>query len=454
MRSWVFLAGCTFGFLGSWSRGAHAQGPTTESAPGVTAPATTQPPTVAANPETTTPVEPVVAPPLPASVPETTTSDAPVTDSGEQPPLGLVEPAPASAGPTKMVAIDEQRADERTGGDDEPAGPTEPPLMEIRMRVIGGFQHEKEDQAPEAEYGFQLRQVRTAFQLRWKKRWYTRASVDFADGIDPGNGIPYLRTAVLEYRHSKKLRFTLGRFKRPFSYLELQSTGDLPILNRGLLNDLVIEDGAWGDRGIGAMVSGKYKPAKLAWKFSITNPAPDNLTTAGLDTIARVQWKPLDLLQFGIHGGNKFLEFDEGRKHFQAVGADVTLRVGGFEWQVEGMVADQPWRSTVVSDAGLAYGGTTFMSYTQPLTKHLKLVPVVFAEYADANSAYGRNESVQLQGGLNLVIRDQFRIMPQVRMIRALGEPLRSAPPSSPEFTAINPWDDGTRVSLYFSLAL
>ena len=495
----MFRAGVSLSFIGAWSSVSAAQGSAaqgnaaaTTPAPAVTAPAvssTSAPgtPTSGNTPVSSSPAVPSNAVPSNAA-PSTAGSGTASATPGEETAAGNVgavgaESSPAPGAPPivgvpvaselqtetavngpgsdavrptgESLESDEPAANEiASGGDDEPSGPTDPAELELSLRVIGGFEHEKEELEPEAAYGFRLRQVRTSFRLKWKKRWYTRATVDFADGIEPESGVQYIRTATLEYRHSKKLRFTLGRFKRPFSYLELQSTGDLPILNRGLLNDLVIEESAWGDRGIGAMVSGKYKPAKLGYKFSITNPAPPGLATAGLDTIARLEWDPLDEIQVGVHGGNKFVDFDEGRKHFQAFGADVRLRIAGLEWQVEGMIADQPWRRNAVTDASLAYGATTLISYTQPLTKHLTLMPVVFGEYADANSEYEGNESVRFQGGVNLVIRQQFRIMPQVRLTRALGEPLRSAPPNSPEFMAINPWDDGTQFALYFSLAL
>lgn len=368
-----------------------------------------------------------------------------------EPPAVAVAPSQTAAAAVQPVAFRPPVSD---AVEDEPAsdGNTKKgkkgPKLDVGMRVIGGFEYQKKEEDEEATYGFDLRQVRVSMKLQWKKRWRTRATVDFSDGIDPGSGVQYLRTAVLEYRYAPELQVVVGRYKRPFSHLELQSTGELPILNRGLLNGLIVEDAAWGDRGIGAMVSGKHKSSHLGWHLSLTNPSPDNLATQGLDVIGRVTWKPFEELHFGVHGGNKYLDFEEGRKHFQAVGGDVTLRVAGLEWQLEGMVADSPWRGSV------AYGGTTLISYSLPLTKHLKLQPVVFGEYADANSEYEKNESVRVQGGINLVIRDRFRIMPQVRITRALGEPLRSAPPSSPEYAAINPWSDATQASLQFSLAL
>lgn len=422
-----------------WSPIVVAQvSPSPEAAPPPSETATAPVETVSAATDELTPVAPAGEVNLqPASEPTPVATPAPVS---AQVTVADTQPPPPSEA-DDLPAANPETADEEKNA--------KGPKLTLGMRIIGGFQYEKDGGEPEATYGFNLRQVRVQTKLKWKKRWTARATVDFSDGLNPGGaGVQYLRTAVLEYKYSPAFRLLVGRYKRPFSHLELQSTGDLPILNRGLLNGLIVEDSAWGDRGIGAMVSGKYKPAQLGWAFSLTNPAPDNLATPGIDAIARLTWKPLEQVQLGVHGGNKYLDFDTGRKHFQGVGGDVTLQVGGFEWQLEAMMADLPWRNSV------GYGGTSLMSYSQPITKHLRLQPVLFAEYADSNSEFERNESVRLQGGVNVVIRDRFRIMPQVRKTQALGDPLRSAPTSSPEFAAINPWKDSTQWSVYLSLAL
>lgn len=335
-----------------------------------------------------------------------------------------------------------------TLGDDEPQV-THTPEIEMGLRVIAGFRYRERETDDEATYGFQARQVRASMKLKLGKRLYTRLSAEFTDGLQSGNsGIRFIRTANLEYRQSKALRFTVGRFKRPFSYLQLQSTSELPVLDRGLFNDLVIEDSAWGDRGIGAMASGKIKEARLGWALSFTNPSPFGVANQGVDAIARLTWSPTDIFMIGVNGGNKFLDVDTGRRHFQAVGGDVTLHVGGLEWQVEGAVADRPWNKSV------AMGITSLLTYTHRLSKNWQLQPTVFAEYADANLDYGRNESLRLQGGLNAIIRDQFRIMPQYKMTTPIGDPLLSAPPSSPEYNAINPWREGYELSLLLSMVL
>jgi hypothetical protein len=458
--------GIALGFLGmtSWIDGALAQSPvqaqpsapSSSSAgpgaaaaepnaiPGVASGASDTPTTSAAPSETPQSAgEASIAPPTQASTPAPTVEQAPSTDTPE-----------VSAASSDTTTDEHQAPSESLGGsgndtlgDDEPQVKKKPDV-EVGLRVIGGFRYRKRTLEDDATYGFQARQARGSLKLRLGKRLYTRLSAEFTDGIGSGSGVRFLRTAVLEYRHSKALRLTVGRFKRPFSYLQLQSTADLPVLDRGLTNQLIVEDSAWGDRGIGAMASGKLKSAKLGWALALTNAAPDTLTTQGVDAIARLTWSPVEMFTIGVNGGNKYLDFDEGRKHFQAIGGDVALKVAGLEVQVEGAVADRPWQASV------AFGVTSLISYTQRLSKNWQLQPVVFAEYADANAEYGRNESVRFIGGINAIVREQLRIMPQYKLTNSLGEPLLSAPGSSPEFNAINPWNEGYELSLMISLAL
>ena len=140
--------------------------------------------------------------------------------------------------------------------------------------MISGFRHSKAAADKEAEWGFKAKQVRAGLKLSLGKHLRAKTSFELTDGIDRGNGVAYLRTAIIQLKEGKKLRLSVGRYKRPFSRLELWGMGDLPITSRGLLNETLIEDSAWGDRAIGAMISGLIKPIKLRWAASFTNPPP------------------------------------------------------------------------------------------------------------------------------------------------------------------------------------
>ncbi len=369
---------------------------------------------------------------------------APVADAAPAEP----EPASDTSTPTAPTALEPQ-AVLPSDSDLVAALPLEPTSrFEPKLRLITGFKYQTDDLSNDAEYGFVAQQVRAGMKLAFGKHLTVKASFELTDGIDPGPGVNYLRTAVIQYKPSKKLRLSAGRFKRPFSRLELIGLGELPITNRGLLNEIVVEDAAWGDRALGVQAAGRIKSANLRWTLAVTNPQPDYLRNQGIDTIARLEWRPVKALRVGLDGGNKYVDFERGRQHFQAVGMDVRWRASGLDCLVEGLFADRPWSGAV------AYGATALVTYTFPLTTALALQPVLFGEYADANLEYSRNESFKVLAGANLLILKRLRVMPHVALTRPVGEPILSAPPSSDQFAAINPWPKETRWALLLSLEL
>jgi hypothetical protein len=67
----------------------------------------------------------------------------------------------------------------------------------------------------------------------------------------------------------------------------------------------------------------------------------------------------------------------------------------------------------------------------------------VFAELADANAQVSGSESVRFALGVNLLVFQHFRLMPQVALVRSLADPSQQ-----------NPWLESETYSLIFSLAL
>jgi hypothetical protein len=81
--------------------------------------------------------------------------------------------------------------------------------------------------------------------------------------------------------------------------------------------------------------------------------------------------------------------------------------------------------------------------YELELAPDFRLQPVFFAEYADANTDVLENESLRLVFGLNALVYSGFRVMPQVDVVRSLGDT-----------SAQNPWLESETLSLIFSLVL
>ena len=145
-------------------------------------------------------------------------------------------------------------AQELTLEPETPAVDPNAPVLVWEGRVITGFEVERERPSeeqggtPVTDYGFFLDQARLSLEGEWKDLQLD-ISVEIGDAIRPKTSSaalrqpPYLRNAYLNYRVHKAFRIRAGRFKRPFSGLELTSTRDLPFRGRGLGNELIVEEG-------------------------------------------------------------------------------------------------------------------------------------------------------------------------------------------------------------------
>jgi hypothetical protein len=323
--------------------------------------------------------------------------------------------------------------------------------MTVSARLMMGFERESERPAggqtdpATTEYGFTARQIRLRVKGELAEQFRIKASFDLSDALSPEAGAqydqpPYLRTATLEYRHSRELRLEIGRFKRPFSHLELESASDLPILRRGLFNSLALEDNQWGDRAVGVMVSGRFKAPKLRYYLALMNPGwSSTLATEGLDVVARAEWTLIKGLILGANAAYKNVEIGNDRVSDAAYGGDITWRLGDAHFLLESNSVALPWET----GRPRALGALFMFDYVLGLSENWSLQPTFFAEYADANDSVLENESLRLVFGLNALGYSGFRVMPQVDIVRSIGDT-----------SAANPWPESETLSLIFSLVL
>lgn len=370
-------------------------------------------------------------------------------------PLPALEAAPAAelpaAPPPKDVGKKEAASEPAEAGSDGDDDGGSGNALSLRARAMVGFEYERERPSgaqggvPEKEYGFILKQVRIGVRGELSELFRINTSFELSDAVSPETGASYtspmyIRTATLDYRPSKSFRLKLGRFKRPFSRIELESAADLPILDRGLFNDLAIEDNQWGDRAVGAMASGRIKAPKLRWYLSLTNPAwRSNLPTEGLDVMGRVEWSVLDALTVGVNGGYKNILISDDRVHASAFGGDLDLELGNAGVVLELSSVDLPFRQG--RPRGLA--ALLLFRYLLDVTPLWALQPTFFAEVADADAQFSQTESLRLVSGVNLIGHGDFRVMPQVSVVRSLGDT-----------SAQNPWRESETYTLIFSLVL
>jgi hypothetical protein len=356
-------------------------------------------------------------------------------------PVSASPTAPASA-PAEMPA-DTPEADSGIGAEGAHR-------LQLRARLMTGFELKRarpagaQTRQARNEYGFVLKQLRLGVRGELNRRFRANVSFDLSDTLSPQAGTytspALLRTATLEYRHSRELRLQVGRFKRPFSALELTSASDLPILNRGLFNHLAIEDNQWGDRAVGMQISGRLKAPKLRWYLSLTNPGWSSaLAYSGLDVTLRLELALSKAIALGVNAAYKTIDAGSTRADGTGIGGDVTLHFGGAHVLLEASVVDLP----LAERRPRAFGALVLFDYPIQLRPGWALAPTFFGELADANAGLTQTESVRFAFGVNLIAAEQFRIMPQLALVRSVGDT-----------SQLNPWLESETYSLIFSLVL
>jgi hypothetical protein len=301
------------------------------------------------------------------------------------------------------------------------------------------------------DYGVFLDQARLELNLEYDLL-QIELSADVADAIRPRTSTgafdqpPYVRDAFLDLKLHKALRVRAGRFKRPYSRLELRSSGKLPVRGRGLTNDLIVEGAPWGDRALGLMFWGKA-PGKLTWYAAASNPdwAPDgDLEANGVDALARVEWDASDALALGVGGGHKLKVRAGDDTHANALGVDARLRTGNLFLLVDVLAAELPdgGAQGTTADAATpwAYGAVAYASYDLALRSPWVLQPVLLFEYADADADFSNTEAVRAIAGLNLIWNEFLRVMPQVELTRPVGGT-----------SSLHPWPAGETYYLMLS---
>lgn len=320
------------------------------------------------------------------------------------------------------------------------------PRFEPSLRLMSGFEWVREQRlgasakVESEDYGFFLSQVRVQLEGKLTKRLTAEVSADLADGYDAGvvnanDGPSYLRDAFANLRLKRAFQITVGHFKRPLSALELRSAGVLQVRGRGLTNDLVVEDNAWGGRGLGAQLWGKLKLVPVTWALGAFDPmwaATSATRPKGVDVIARIAVEPTPGLRFGANGGLKRLDippFDDYDTFF-AVGGDVQLKGHGLSLLVDALYAELPLPAADVAEQA-SFGVVALASYDIALSKNFSLQPVLLGEYFDASVEHARSETARGVFGLNLISYQTLRVMPQLEIVDWLGEPSSFSPPQS-----------------------
>ncbi len=308
--------------------------------------------------------------------------------------------------------------------------------VKVEGRVMAGWLYENsrvlagpQEGTSQSEQRAFLHQARIRFRFTYNEHLTGRVSIELQDAFDRPNPakVPFLRTAYGNIRVVDAFQIRFGRYRRPFSRLEMRGAAFLPFRGRGLGNGLIVEDWDYGGRSTGIMFWGDITAAKLRWHASLTAPAP---RTIGVDALGRLECEPWPWLSLGVNGGYKVTrDLANQRVEGAAAGGDLRVKFKGLYVLADAIFAQnyldpekkRPWATGLVA----------FASYDFALPRRFVLQPTFLAEWADGNLSYAQSEALRLIGGLNVLWTKHLRVLPQVELVRPLGR----VSPQSPWLT-------------------
>jgi hypothetical protein len=378
-----------------------------------------------------------------ASTPtELTATSAPI---GSAPTELTATSAPIGSTPTEITSKGDSEPSPSTEVSIEPAAPVKASMtVTPGARLMTGW--EIKHKAPSSAQGgpdelnqkFFLQQVRVSLAASLNDATDLEVSADLDSST-------LVRDAFVNFKVSKALQLRAGRFKRPFSRIELRGAGKLPFRSRGLFNNALTNSKGYGDRAIGFMPWGKVGSANLRWYAGVFNPGVGTSEPRGIDAAARVEYEPTKSIEIGLNGIHKRTERvkDGPNLHLNGAGVDARLKSGPLYVHLECDLVQNPNPPATPTDTSLrtplAYGLIAFGTYDVALTSRWVLQPVLVGEWLDTDSEYSHDEAVRGVVGVNVIWDEHVRIMPQLEVIQPLGGPTpRSEVPTQTAYVLLS----------------
>ncbi|MBN1611335.1 MAG: hypothetical protein JW940_32175 [Polyangiaceae bacterium] len=394
---------------------APAQPATAAPAPAESAPAT---PPVAV----TAPAPGAVAPPpaAPASEPPAPTADAVAAPSAL--PSVVAPPLSASTAPAAPAALPAQgKKGKKDKKGKKPAWKKKPDV------TVGGFVHalyvwQSGADLPNNE--FRLRNARLHVDWSQGKLLEGQLSFDLGDDEQTVTAFGPLRDAYVEVKPLDALELRAGQFKRPFGRLESISLAKLRLIERGVANAWLVQELRYGDRDLGAQVSGHFgKLPRLNYAAGIFNGTGRNRSEDDLngskDLVARVDADLTKWLNVGFDASHKRFDRDVHPGYPDSAlvgGADFAIHVADLRVIGEAMYGD----NYLSLDEGNSWSALLLASYEVPLTRKwgLALEPLVKGEVVKIEDQLEQSQIWVGTAGANLHIAKYYRLMLQGELIR------------------------------------
>jgi hypothetical protein len=257
------------------------------------------------------------------------------------------------------------------------------------------------DESP--SHRFSLRRARL-FAILAPADWI-EAQVDFEVSDSPS-----VKDAFADLKLAKWFRVSGGQLKKPFSLIELTGPGKLPLIERGIVNDRIVDTLGFGGRDQGLVIWGKKKPVRWALGGFNGSGTLDEVDS-GKDVAARFQWRVVKGLKLGASGSMKYRNpegVDLQNKAVFAAGGDVAWRFRFLE-----VAAEALWAQERLLFRRDHFGAILYALASFDLSDDLSIAPIAKFEILDDDLGRPRNLAYAISAGANLHIARFVRLMLQ-----------------------------------------
>lgn len=260
------------------------------------------------------------------------------------------------------------------------------------------------DRAPHNE--LEVVRARLALDLQPEPWLFAQLDVDAVD-------LPIVKDAYVVLQPVAALGVTIGQFKKPFSRLELTSSGKLPLWRRGIVNDRLTRNYGYGGRDVGVMLLGRAGPfTYAAGAFNGTRTLEE--TDSGKDVAARLALSAADAIDLGV-SGSMLHRNPEGLQVTRTFAASIDgrLRTGPLDSRFEVIWAQEP-----LPEGGRdQLGAMAYVVLRTPRIEGVSLRPIVKVELLDEDTRTGASHATSLMGGVNLDFRGPLRVLLQYEQV-------------------------------------
>jgi hypothetical protein len=226
---------------------------------------------------------------------------------------------------------------------------------------------------------------------------------------------PAVRDAFVDVAATPVAHLVVGQFKKPFSRIELTAAGKLPLTTRGLVNERLIEDFAYGGRDVGLMVHGEAGPAWYAvGTFNGTQGAPEVDTAK--DFAARVELDLGKAADVGASGSivQRNPDIDGYEAWFRrAAEVDGHFRMGPVDGVVEVIWAEEP----IPQSQRDQFGATAYALLRTPRFNDVSARPIAKVELLDDDVRLPNDHAWAGMLGVNFDFRAPLRVLVQYQEI-------------------------------------